>query len=307
MVKSFKEHKMIAKIIEKTVGADIGNVSMSRIGVGDINDCYLFTCEKKSYFLKIQNKTNLPHLYERQIERDVLASAICKNVGIPCPDILAYDFSDGYVITEFIEYELLKDLWSSITNDQQTYIKTQALEYVKKMSSYKCGKYGALYLNGNIIQSDDWLTVYQNYTDIAIKDCLHFGTLCATEAIKIRRRIDDNCGKLCLAKTPSPSFCHLDFHWNNVFVDKKTMKLKHIFDFGSSMFAPDYMNYYRLDGGFLYGTEHFFNESFPCPQELSKAETECAFLCNTLDYLVFLSYKGYDCAHEKNALLEELN
>lgn len=83
----------------------------------------------------------------------------------------------------------------------------------------------------------------------------------------------------------------LSEHWNNIFIDKSTRQIMGIFDFGSSLFTPEYMGYFHLNGGFLYGTDCFYDQEIICPLQIDNHEYQCAKILNTLDYFNFFLLK----------------
>lgn len=133
-----------------------------------------------------------------------------------------------------------------------------------------------------------------NIVDIALADCMRYKVFTSEECKLIADRAKTNCLGLTNAQHKNPVFAHLDFHWKNIFYDSQRNQIMYVFDFGSSMSTVDYMGYYRLDDGFLYGTEKFYTNSISCPLEITDAEKENAWLYNTLDYLTFLAFNGKD-------------
>jgi hypothetical protein len=67
--------------------------------------------------------------------------------------------------------------------------------------------------------------------------------------------------------------------------------------------APDYMDLFRLEGGFLYGTENFYN-NIDKPYVLDQNQLFSADLLNTLDYFVFLSFTKQEIYDVKKRMLE---
>lgn len=140
--------------------------------------------------------------------------------------------------------------------------------------------------------------------ETALGDCFRYGSITENECSAVMEKVNKNCRNLNQKKQPEAVFAHLDLHWNNIFVDKRTKQIKGIFDFGSALYTPDYMGCFRLNSGFLYGTDCFYDQEIICPVELDDHEYQCAEVLNTLDYFTFLSYKKIDYEKEKRILLK---
>lgn len=291
------------KSLENLFNKDRDNINIIPCKNGDVNSSYIASCDDKKYFIKIQDKEQLPSLYENQIEREVIGISLCASHGIPCPMILDYNLSEKYIITEYIDYELLGSLWNQLDSAKQNHIKRQALCILEKMNNIQSDYFGGIYRGGKLERFSKWTDTYKNIVEVAINDCLRYGSLTEDECKVIAERVDENCKRLDEEKQPKAVFSHLDLHWNNIFIDKDTYQIKGVIDFGSALYTPDYMGYFRLNGGFLYGTNSFYNQDTICPIELNEHEYECANILNTLDYFTFLSYKGMNYKMEKQILL----
>ncbi|HKM34208.1 MAG TPA: aminoglycoside phosphotransferase family protein [Lachnospiraceae bacterium] len=289
--------------LENLYNTNIKNITITSCGSGDVNSSFIATYGNIKYFVKVQDQPNLPHLYENQIEREVEGITICEAHGIPCPQIEEYNTNEKFIITEYVNSVLLGSVWEKLSDQQRLKIKQQAMELVAKMNTIEAPYFGNICNHGEIKRFSNWTDSYRNIVDIALRDCLDYKSLNKSECAIIRERVEDHCTRLDKTKWSQPVFSHMDFHWNNIFIDIDEMKITKIFDFGSSLYTPKYMAYYRLDGGFLYGTEHFYDKNTICPLEYGVVERECAMLLNTLDYFTFLSYKNRDYQREKNILL----
>lgn len=295
----------IMERLEDIFGTRKENIRITPCGRGDVNASYLVEYRNKKCFVKVQKSRELPSLYERQIEREVIGSGLCRREGIPCPTVLAYDYEERYIITEYLNYALLGTIWGGLSREDKKRIKTQAVSAVRAMNRISQGHFGALYPQGEIRQCSEWTDSYRNIVDVALRDCLRYHSLTRQECDVIRKKVDNNCASLKQHSKPNAVFAHLDLHWNNIFIDRETLEWKAVFDFGSSLAVPDYMGFFRLNGGFLYGTEDFYDSETPCPVHMLDCEYRCASLFNTLDYFTFLSYKKGNYEPEKKILLRQ--
>ena len=156
------------------------------------------------------------------------------------------------------------------------------------MNSVKSPKFGAIY-SSKIGQFDYWGDCYYHLIETGIADCPFYGTIGKGDSHIVLKAAKENMA--CLPKDEIAYFNHMDFHWKNFFVKEKdnNYEIAGIIDFGSSLFAPAYMDLYRLEGTFLYGTERFYPQGIR-PFQIDRHELLCADLLNTLDYYVFLSF-----------------
>ena len=294
---------LLYKSLENLFHTNIKNISMNLCSKGDVNSSYIAGYKDQKYFIKIQNKNNLPQLYENQIEREIIGTSLCEKEGIPCPRVFDYNLEEKFIITEFMDHKLLGDLWRFFDDEERKDIKKQALRMLEKMNHIKSDSFGGIYKNGRIGQFSLWTDSYKNIVETALSDCCHYGSITEIECEAIRDKVNENCKNLNQKKQTPAVFAHLDLHWNNIFIDKSTRQIKGIFDFVSSLFTPEYMGYFRLNGGFLYGTDCFYDQEIICPLQTDNHEYQCAKILNTLDYFTFLSFKNLDYEKEKQMLL----
>jgi len=268
---------------------DSDNFSIVRCKTGDVNTSYIVSANEKKVFIKIQDKRNFPAFYNGQIQREAVGLKTCKKNNIPCPSVLHYDYENKFIVMECIEYPLLSQLWSGLNNSQKTDIKQSALEITKKINSITSPKFGAIY-SSDIEQFDNWGDCYYHLINVAVEDCLFYGTLNKNDSQIILEAVKENM--TCLFNDKIAHFNHLDFHWNNIFLKQTddVCEIAGIIDFGSSLFVPNYMDLFRLEGGFLYGTERFYTERTSKPYQTDDHQLFCADLLNTMDYFVFLSF-----------------
>ncbi|BCJ93603.1 hypothetical protein acsn021_11720 [Anaerocolumna cellulosilytica] len=192
-----------------------------------------------------------------------------------------------------MDYELLGNIWRLLNVEEQKYIKNQALMILDKMNSIESDYFGGIYKDGRIERFSKWTDSYKNIVETALGDCLRYGSLAENECKIIIEKVNENSRKLNQGIQPKAVFSHMDLHWNNIFIDMSTKQIKGVFDFGSALYIPCYMGYFRLNRGFLSGANCFYHADTICPIEINDYEYECAEILNTLDYFTFLSYKKY--------------
>ena len=294
----------IRNIIAKDLGWSIPNIQISKLNSGDVNSSYVAKCDDKNVFIKIQNKKNLPRFYTQQIMREVCGIQICEKNNIPCSEIISYSFGETpYIITKYMNDSLLSSQWPYMTDDQKIMIKRDALHILKKFQNIHFEFYGSICENSELGKYNNWGDAIYSLIQIAINDCKNYGTLNSFEELIILEAIKDCASKL--NEKSIPTFNHMDLHWNNIFVKKQNdaYTITGIIDFGSALAAPYYMDLFRLNGGFLYGTEKFYKD-IDEQYKLDENQLFSADLLNTIDYFVFLSFMKHDISAVKKRMLE---
>jgi fructosamine-3-kinase len=280
---------IVEEIASQKLGWDKKSICVKKTGTGDVNSSFIISNDKEKLFIKIQNRMNLPTFYEEQIAREISGLKLCQEHNIPCPKIIDYSLEHiPFIITEYMDYPLLSQEWPKMTDSQKKYMKYSALDYIDRLQQISSDTYGSICETGQIGKYQSWSRAFVELIKIAVNDCIAYKTLNHEESeIIIDAAIE--CAK-SLTEMGDSSLNHLDFHWNNIFVcyESGLYKIRGIVDFGSALYAPKYMDQFRLDGGFLYGTEKFYTD-IEKTFLINKHQLFSADLLNTIDYFVFLS------------------
>jgi aminoglycoside phosphotransferase (APT) family kinase protein len=286
-------------------------INLHKCNSGDVNSSYIAEFEKKKIFIKIENSDNLPRLYSGQIERELAGMKLCASKGIPCPNVLAHDLtgktkSNKYLVTEFIDHPLLSRVWNILDVEKKQNIKKQAINIINSLIKITSSQFGDIYEGGSIGRFESWSKAFLGILQIAVYDCERFCTLNQTE-IKVILQASKECS-FRLPITEIPCLCHMDLHWNNIFVDRidDMYEIVGIIDFGSSLFAPEYSDFFRLQNGFLYGTEKFY-EGIDIPYIINEQQKFATDLLNSIDYYVFLSFTNQNVEVVKKRIIEKCN
>jgi hypothetical protein len=104
---------------------------------------------------------------------------------------------------------------------------------------------------------------------------------------------------------PFACFNHMDLRWNNVIVSQQPngeIAFRSVLDFGSSVYGPDYSDEIRINEGFFYMTEDFYDESFKLSDNITSDEIFSSKFLSFLDYYVFLTLMSKDKAEKGNLI-----
>ena len=300
----------------KNLIADIFNITPHKIGIhrcniGDVNSAYIAEFENKKIFMKVENSSDLPILYSGQIERELSGMKLCASKGVPCPNVLAYDLTGTsifpkYIVTEFLDYPLLSKVWSTLDSVKKLNIKKQVLNSIDSLLQITYPQFGDIYKDGNIGCFETWSKALLGLIQIAVNDCERFGTFNQGE-MNIILLAANECSYR-LPNTETPCFSHMDLHWNNIFVEIKNdlYEVAGIIDFGSSLYAPKYSDLFRLQDGFLYGTEKFY-DGISKSYSINNDQEFATDLFNVMDYYVFLSFTKQKGELVRKRIVEKCN
>ncbi len=286
-------------IFEDIFQLDGDRMTIASCKTGDVNSSYIVTYAGQKAFVKIQDKQNLPAFYRGQIEREVAGLRLCKERNIPCPSVLTYSYEQRYIVTEYLDFSLLSQAWGTLSGDQKAHIKRQVLSILQNLNGIAGDRFGSIYPSD--CRYGEWGACYRRLIEIAVGDCLTYQSLSKKEASAVLEAADKNSLSL---REGHACFNHMDLHWNNIFVEKRDelYEIVGIVDFGSALYAPAYMDLFRLNGGFFYGTEKFYS-SEERPYRIDGHQSFCADVINTIDYFVFLSFIGNVDQNVKSRLL----
>ncbi len=291
-------------IIKEAIGSDVELVCIETAKQGNINSSYIVhTREPEArLFLKIENHSRVPLFYNGQIEREVVGRNLLKEADIPCSNTLHYDFSKRdigvkYILTDYVDASLLSDVWTSLDDTEKSVLKYKILDIVEKMKAIRSGYFGDLFENGSFGKHSTWAGAFKAMIETAIFDCCNMSTFTQDEAGILKQAVN-KCYPELNTKY-DPCYNHMDIHWHNVLVNGRgsEIKISAVLDFGSSVFGPTFSDEYRLNKGFLIGTEKFYNEKMPPKFSLNRDEEFFNKLLASLDYYVFLSLiRNDDCS-----------
>lgn len=131
---------MITQIVERYFCTNKDKIDIRKCSMGDVNFTYIAKHGGTAVFVKIQDN---PQLYDKQIEREFAGLEICKQQGIPYPSVLQYTPGDCYVITEYMDFPLLSNVWQDINAEPRAAMKQEVLKLVARRNSVHSAQFGA--------------------------------------------------------------------------------------------------------------------------------------------------------------------
>lgn len=213
-----------------------------------VNHHVTFEVEKKKYIMKIlTRKPAAEHEYYRlEKEADLLVHfkrleesqkfSAKEYQKVPVPEIKHVEKDEKkigfkFIITEFVEGELLEDIWSNLQKEEKERIVLQLADIIQSIHSIKYEMFGDLeefdcprkfYTYEGMIRS----SIRRYARILGPKNLLPIKLI--TQAVKF---VEDNINKIHLDF--KPTLIHNDLHFGNIIIDKEAGEwiVKSIFDF----------------------------------------------------------------------------
>ncbi|ADL52973.1 phosphotransferase [Clostridium cellulovorans] len=283
----------VEQLLKKSQGEKCKLKVIEPYAVGANNTCYYLVTKNpdNKFFLKCENATIMPRTRCGQIEREVEGIKLMNKAGIPCKKIIQYDFTKEeidtrYVLEEFIEGELLIEIWNDLNESEKQNIANEIEDIVEKMRNINFSYYGDIYENSIIGKYATWREAYLSISEILIEDARQLNIFTENELALISRATEF-CSLKLSTNVPS-SFNHRDLGTHNVIAinSEGVTKVGAIIDFGLSLAVP----FYNFDYGIRkYGGWNFNEIDVLKKYNITKDEFDATELLFDLELTVFLA------------------
>ncbi|MBP7175157.1 MAG: phosphotransferase [Thermoclostridium sp.] len=287
---------------EKLLSAEVASA-------GDVNSCYVLKTSsfQNKVFLKIE-KESIPKFYDGQVAKEAAAIKLCTENNVPVAKVITYEaakknFGYRFMMTEFVEGEMLSKVWGKLDGEQKKAVKSSCLSLLNRFKQIRSPYFGDICDNGSFGKHSSWKDAFIKISSVAIKDCYHMGSLSQYDADIVQEAVI-KCSESIKA-APFACFNHMDLHWNNIIVSQQPdggIAFRSVLDFGSSVFGPEYSDEIRINKGFFYMTEDFYDETFKLSDNITFDEIFSSKLLSFLDYYVFLTLMGNYEAEKENLI-----
>lgn len=243
--------KYTKKIIKNTLGthAKLNGFEWSD-GGGLFCKVFKVNTSDGIFILKIERDKIFFATRKNQIENEVLGNEIFQKAGIPCPNILAYDFTKNdvgvrYILTEHInnnfdDWPLLHDIIDKFDEDIKSEINNQFKTAVEKMRDITNTHFGSLSPSGTIGWHETYDGYYHTTLNLFIKESTELGLFSDEELETIKKAAEK---PLVYSKKYTPTFIHgdLGFHnaiWGNINGGENKL---YVFDFSNAYYGLPYL------------------------------------------------------------------
>jgi len=182
-----------------------------------------------------------------QIENEVIGNNLFQKTGVPCANILAYDFTKNndmkarYIFTEHIkndfeDWPLLGEVMDKFDEETKSEIKRQVKIIIEKEQSITNNHFGSLSQSGTLGWHETYDGYYHSTLNLLIKDSEKYGVFTNEELDIVKKA----AGKpLVYSKKYIPTFNHGDLGYHNMIWGNTNggENKVYVFDFGNAFFG----------------------------------------------------------------------
>ncbi len=168
------------QIVKKTIGAqtEIKFIEWSTGGL--YNKVYIVHTTEGEFVLKTECNKIFPTSRTGQIENEVEGIRLCKQAGIPCPNVLDYDFTGKeigvrYIFIERISGDIVMLEHDGMVDETKAEVKRQSIEICTRMSTMTNSHFGSLTQSGPLGWHKKWGDCYRAWFDLLIRDSIDIG------------------------------------------------------------------------------------------------------------------------------------
>ena len=232
-------------IVKKTLGTNVDLKSVEWTAGGLYNKVFYVHTSEGCFILKIECENIFPSTRTGQMENEVEGSRLFTQASIPCPKVLAHDFTRDeigvrYIFTERVSGDIVLAEIGQMDDATKAEAERQSSEVCTRMTAIESTHFGSLIPNGPLGWHKTWLECYRYWFNLLIKDGADIGLFTDEELsiIKAAAEMPLNCVKIY-----KPTFEHGDLGWHNMIwghINDGTDKL-HVIDFGNARYVPPHL------------------------------------------------------------------
>jgi len=249
-------HGYVQQIVKNTIGTQTEIKGFEWAMGGLYNKLFKVNTNDGDFVLKIECDKIFYATRKEQIENEVRGNAIFQKAGIPCANVLAYDFTKNDVGTRYVFFEHINgdaDLWGEQINkyneSTKSEIARQYKEAVLKMRNMTNTHFGSLSPSGILGRHETYAGYYHSTLNLLIKDSENY-ELFTDEELSIVREAAEK--PLIYSKTYTPTFVHYDLGYHNLIWGNTNGKEDKVYivDFGNAIYGLPYMDeiFFRIHG-----------------------------------------------------------
>jgi len=246
-------------ILKSTFGANAEVQSFRwSDGGGLYNKVYCIDTSEGSFILKIECGRIFPSTRKGQIENEVEGSRLFAKAGIPCPPVIAHDFTGQEIGVRYILTECLSDDWpvmarfDGMDDAGKAEVTRQALEIYARMSAITNTHFGSLLPDGPLGRQRTWDKCYRAWFDLLVNDSVRIGLFTDEELAIVKAAA---AKPLVYSNTYTPTFEHGDLGPHNMIWGHVTggENALYVYDFGNSSYGLPHLDEYMVRRGGLFG------------------------------------------------------
>ena len=234
-----------AKEIIKTLGSKAELKSVEWTAGGLYNKVFYVHTSEGCFILKIECEKIFPSTRTGQIENEVEGIRLFTQAGIPCPKVLAHDFTGNdigvrYILTERISGDIVLVDMGQMSDATKAEVERQSNDICTRMAAITNTHFGSLTPPGPLGWHTTWADCYRAWFNLLISDGESIG-LFTNQELSILKATAEK--PLEASGVHSPTFNHGDLGWHNMIWGhlKNGADALHVIDFGNASFLPPHL------------------------------------------------------------------
>ena len=230
------------QIVKNTLGTQVKVKEFEWAAGGLFNKVFKVNTTDGNFVLKVECDKIFFATRKDQIENEVIGNALFKKAGIPCANVLAYDYTKKdvgvrYVFMEWIKNDM-KDWPIGGLEHFDEPIKSEIERQVKaireKEQSITNSHFGSLSQFGTLGWHETYDGYYHSTLNLLIKDSEEYGVFTDEELAIVKKASEK---PLVYSKKYIPTFDHGDMGYHNMIWGKNKV---YVYDFGNAYFGLPY-------------------------------------------------------------------
>ena len=232
-------------IVKKTLGTKTELQSVEWTAGGLFNKVFYVHTSEGCFILKIECEKIFPSTRMGQMENEVDGIRLFTQAGIPCPKVLAHDFTGNdigvrYIFTERVSGDIVLADIGQMDADTKAEVEHQSSEICTRMKTITNTHFGSLTQAGSLGWHKTWSECYRAWFDLLINDGVGIGLFTNDELAIIRAAAEK---PLALSQSHTPTFEHGDLGWHNMIWGQtgNGSDALYVIDFGNARYLPPHL------------------------------------------------------------------
>jgi len=232
-------------IIKETLGTKVELQSVEWSMGGLYNKVFYVHTSEGCFILKIECSKIFPSSRTGQMENEVEGIRLFTKAGIPCPQVLAHDFTGNdvgvrYIFTERVSGDVLWAEQEGMNDAKKAEMERQSHEIYSQMTAITSTHFGSLTPSGPLGRHKTWEACYHAWFHLLIRDSITIGLFTDEELDIVKSAANKPLGH---SKVYLPTFEHGDLGWHNMIFGRinQGKDTLHVIDFGNARYLPPHL------------------------------------------------------------------
>jgi len=232
-------------IIKKTLGSKSELQSVEWTAGGLYNKVFYVHTSEGCFILKIECEKIFPSTRMGQMENEVEGIRLFTQAGIPCPKVLAHDFTGNdigvrYIFTERVSGDIVLADMEQMDSNTKSEVERQSSVICDRMKTITNTHFGSLTPTGSLGWHKTWDECYHAWFNLLIYDAESIDLFTNEELAIVQVAANK---PLDFAQVHTPTFEHGDLGWHNMIWGSigNGSDALHVIDFGNARFIPPHL------------------------------------------------------------------